>query len=214
MTFKAIVFDWDGVLADTLWILEAVYREMQPYFGVQELIQGKDWFECDWKKHWRGLLGSDQRLPEVQAKYLEIIKKYDPKTEVFPGTADLIHALAAKVPLAILTNNYRQAIVPILQRNGIHERFAFIYDAHEPHIKPDPHVITLTAQRLGITPAEMIFIGDMDAELEMAKEAGVGLVIGCAYGYHSEKRLAPVQPDHIVQSPKELKTVLLGAVHG
>jgi phosphoglycolate phosphatase len=213
MTFKAIVFDWDGVLADTLWILEEIYREMVPYFGVQEFVQGKDWFECDWKEHWRKL-GCGDRLNEVQQKYLEIIKRFDPQTKMFPGMPEIIMHLGKKLPLAILTNNDADSIRPILAKHGLHNTFAFIYDAHEPHTKPDPHVITLTAERLGISPTEMIFIGDMDAEIEMAKKAGVGRVIGAAYGFHSRKRLAHMQPHIIVESPEELHKALLEVMDG
>lgn len=210
---KSIVFDWDGVLADTLWILEEIYATMCAHFGARNPPQGTDHFDVDWKHHWT-VLGFGDRLKEVQALYLKESIKYEGKTKLFPGIAAMLDELGKRTKIAMLTNNYAENILPILEQNNVHMHFAFIHDAHHEHTKPDPHIITLTAERLGITPAEMIFVGDMDKELEMARKAGVGKVIACAYGYHSEKRLAPMNPDKIVYSPQELRIALLEALHG
>ena len=210
---KSLIFDWDGVLADTLWVLEEIYAKMADHFQVPNPPHGKDHFDVDWKHHWTAL-GFADRLDEVQAFYLREIKAYEGKTKLFPGVAAMLDELAKHVKIAMVTNNYAENIDPILEENNVHMHFAFIHDAHHPCTKPDPHIITLTAERLGVSPADMIFVGDMDKELVMAKQAGVGKVIGCAYGYHSEKRLAPANPDKIVYSPQELRTVLQEALHG
>src|SRR3989344_2823931 len=167
---KAIVFDWDGVLADTLWILEEIYAKMAEHFHVTNPSKGKDHFDVDWRDHWTRL-GFGGRLKEVQAFYLKEVKQYEGKTQLFPGIAAMLDELGKQTKLAMLTNNYAQNIVPILEENNVHTHFAFIHDASHPYSKPDPHIITLTAERLGIKPAEMIFVGDMDKELVMAKQA-------------------------------------------
>lgn len=210
---KSLIFDWDGVLADTLWVLEEIYAKMADHFHVPNPPHGKDHFDVDWKHHWTAL-GFGDRLEEIQAFYLREIKAYEGKIRLFPGIAAMLDEFGKQTKIAMVTNNYAENIVPILEQNNVHTHFAFIHDAHHPYTKPDPHIITLTAERLGITPIEMIFVGDMDKELEMARKAGVGTIIGCAYGYHSAKRLAPTNPDKIVHSPQELRTALQEALHG
>jgi len=211
MAIKAIVFDWDGVLVDTLEILKEVYYDMADHFNVPKPENVKDHFDISFEAHWTKL-GFGDRLEEVKEYFLQHKEKFRGKGELFIGIVDMLEELGKKTTIAMITNNSKDNIVPLLEEYNIDRHFVFIHDNKYGHLKPHIHTIQVTAKQLGITPEEMIYVGDMDAELEMAKKAGAGKVIGCTYGYPSEKRLGPMNPDLLVHTPEELHAALLEAI--
>jgi putative hydrolase of the HAD superfamily len=92
------------------------------------------------------------------------------RVELFPDSLDALRRIAARLPLATLTNGNAD-----VERIGIHTHFSHRISARETGAaKPDPRIFATAAQRLGVPPQHILHVGD-DPDLDMvgAREAGL-----------------------------------------
>jgi FMN hydrolase / 5-amino-6-(5-phospho-D-ribitylamino)uracil phosphatase len=90
--------------------------------------------------------------------------------ELYPDSLPALERITARWPLASLTNGNAD-----LQRIGIHTHFAHhICSRDTGTAKPDPRIFLAAAERLGVSPAEILHVGD-DPEMDMvgARDAGL-----------------------------------------
>lgn len=92
------------------------------------------------------------------------------QVELYPDVPDALARLAARFPIAALTNGNAD-----LQRIGLQPHFVFSLGAREHGAaKPDPGIFLAACERLGCAPHEVLHIGD-DAELDVLGARGAGL---------------------------------------
>lgn len=189
-TLSAIIFDFDGVIADTEPLHFAGFRQTLAEIGIS--LTEPDYYA--------NYLGYDDRgcfiaaLTEyhrptdppalaqlMQRKahaYLESVKDH---LVIFPGVRELVHEAAATYPLAIASGALRHEIEFILEQAGLRKEFLHITAAEDvTRGKPDPqpflHALdTLNRQRLDqpITAGSCLVIEDSIPGIRAAKTAGM-----------------------------------------
>lgn len=92
------------------------------------------------------------------------------QVECYPDSLDALQRIAARMPVAAITNGNAD-----LQRIGLAAHFAFQLGAHEHGAaKPDPGIFLAACTRLGCMPAEVLHVGD-HVEMDVAGAARAGL---------------------------------------
>jgi len=207
---KAILFDWDGVILDSLPACFKIYKEYEKLLNVDFGIKDKekDQFEVNWVKHFvraKVDAGSGQLAEKLKKTYTEMTHSMinSNTISIFPEIRNTIKALHEKFKLGIVSNSYTELIKNKLKKEGLLDYFDFIIDVEHSRPKPDPTMLIAAVKKMDVDPKETIYIGDMDGDIETAKNAGVKS-IAVTYGYHSHKRLMPKNPDEIADSPKEI----------
>lgn len=174
MAIKAIIFDIDGVLADSREaVVHNTERVLSEFgFGVSKedigmmssahsadsvLMQLAPVLEGDKKKLKRML----ERLSTLTAENMHLVK---PTLLV-----KKVPSLAKNYKLAAATNRKKSAWL-VLRKFGIEGHFSAVQTSIDAPPKPDPKMIRLALRKLGVKPSEAIFIGD-NAEDRMAGEA-------------------------------------------
>ncbi len=189
-TLRAIIFDFDGVIADT---------EPLHYAGLRRTLEdiGITLTEPD---YYTNYLGFDDRgcflaalqangrpiTPEIvrdlmqkkAAAYLDSIKDH---LVIFPGVREFVRAAAARYPLAIASGALRQEIELILEQAGIRNAFLHITSAEDvSRGKPDPQpfhyaLAGLSQQRpaLALQAGSCLVIEDSLPGIRAAKSAGM-----------------------------------------
>ena len=76
-------------------------------------------------------------------------------------------------------------------------------------LKPNPDGILECIHRMGIFPEQTVYVGDMDGDVIAAKKANVNKMIAVTYGYHTEDKLRPHAPTHLINKPAELLSILV-----
>ena len=170
-----VIFDFDGVIADTEKLHFAASREVLTRLGVA----------LDEAAYYAKYLGySDQRMAEAlgvdPTRFIaEKGAVYDTLLGsgaiLFPGAAACIERLAAGAgPIAIASGAFREEIEHILSGAGLREHFHVIVGARDAaHSKPHPAPYLEAARRLQVDPSECVVIEDSMWGLDAARAAGM-----------------------------------------
>jgi phosphoglycolate phosphatase-like HAD superfamily hydrolase len=90
---------------------------------------------------------------------------------------DWLDANAAGTPLSVLSLNSRRAVARALEAHGLAERVTHIVGREDVRrVKPHPEGMLILAERHGVEPGSILFIGDMDGDRECAEKAGTRFV--------------------------------------
>ena len=219
---EAVVFDFDGVLADTEHL----------HYRAFCLVAEPDRLACSWDTYVRDYIGFDdrdlfrtayaaagQRLSptdlqvKIDAKasaFLDLIRKSVP---TYPGMPEIVQSLHERYPLAICSGALKSDIQPILAYFGLTRFFPVCITAEDvPASKPDPAGYRLAAERLAgevnrpITPAVCVAIEDTPTGLRAAR--GAGMQAWAVTHTHPEPLLAG-EADRVFSSLSDLAAALL-----
>ncbi|HII88714.1 TPA: HAD-IA family hydrolase [Candidatus Woesearchaeota archaeon] len=215
---KAVIFDWDGVLLNTLPTQFKIYKKIEEAMGLRfgfDLDQqdNGNHFECNFKLHYNQALGRDATADEIAKAsriYREHLTHFNDGLKLFEGIVPLIHELKQRgYKLGIVSNSFRDFIIEKLEEAGIFHCFDEIMGHEHGILKPNPDGILECIHRMGIFPEETAYVGDMDGDVIAAKKANVKKMIAVTYGYHTEEKLKPHDPHHLINKPTELLTILI-----
>lgn len=229
---RGVAFDLDGTLVDsapglTAAVDNALYALELPMAGEERVVtwigNGADVLiqrALTWARQERAALRAAQGKPSVdhddipQAEQQAILRKlfdryYGEVAEegsfLFPAVADTLGALHAKgLPLALVTNKPTPFVAPILASLDIAKYFTVVIGGDDvKNKKPHPEPLFLVAEKLGLAPAELLFVGDSRNDIQAAKAAGCSS-IGLTYGYNYGEPISLSEPDYIFDQFNEL----------
>ena len=128
-------------------------------------------------------------------------------SKVYPGVVDALRSLSeAGLSLCCITNKDSTFAEPLLREAGISGLLRFTLCADRAgDRKPSPNMLLAACSRLGISPAERLYVGDSSMDVAAARAAG-SPVIAVSYGYGKDHAGGPgdVQPDGRVNDMTEI----------
>jgi beta-phosphoglucomutase len=210
--FTAVLFDMNGVIIDDEHVHELAFKEALKPHGIELDHQGyldyfagrtdRAGFEAV-AKELSKVLPIDELLDQKMQEYLRL---FPAQKRSFPGVIELIHELAGKCKLAVVTNSTRMEAELITREFEIVDFFELITTAEDiTRAKPDPEPYLKTAELLGVEPSHCMVIEDSGTGVTAAKAAGC-TCIGITTT-HSPEDLA--QADHIFANFDEVTQFLL-----
>ncbi len=215
---KAVFFDLDGTLVESLpgitealnRVFDELGRERLSEFTVRGYVGDGLW------KLVRRALPENQFSNKIisellfsfQTHYADVWRE---KTEIFDGIPELLGALKNKgIQLGILSNKQHPFTVEIVEALFGRELIPLIYGQREGiPIKPDPTALIAMCDEAGLSPNEIVYVGDSTIDLETAKGAGTQ-GIGVTWGYHDKEHLQGFDFP-LCDSASELHIALLNA---
>lgn len=216
MRYKAVMFDLDGTLADTLLdiaeagnhMLRTLGHEARPVGDYRYLAgQGLPYLV----KHALGP-GREHEVEEGirvhRAYYAE--HGYD-HTSLFSGIAELLDELQGRgVAMAVLSNKPHDATVAMVERLlGRWEWAAVRGHRDGGPLKPDAAAALEIAEEVGVPAEQWVYVGDTSVDMKTGKAAGF-YTIGVTWGFRDEQELRETGADVIVREAGEV----LGVVDG
>ena len=187
--FRAVAFDLDGTLVNTLPAICASFN------GVLAPIIGRPIPEAE-------------VVSRLGPRAVEIMRVYDPENAetlvhtyldyylsvhlshslLYPGISELVQELARRgSKLGVVTSKRNKTAIPTLQHFGLLKHFPVIVTEDDVRVlKPDPEPILMTARGLGVDPGELLVVGDNPTDMMAARAAGCfgGAAI---WGYYGNK---------------------------
>lgn len=180
MTYRAVVFDLDGVL----WDGEPLYHEafnvvLRAYEKIVTPEAYTKIIGSSTEAAWQWVLddlGINEPIEPFIAKYdVVVMEMLTSAIEPLPGVVDLIAALKSRgVPLGLATASFRNWADATLSRLGLEDSFDATVTASEvTHAKPAPDLYLLAAEGLAIDPKLCVAVEDSLNGVRSAKAAGM-----------------------------------------
>lgn len=213
---KAIIFDLDGTVADTISaIREGVNLTMEQLgypvhtdagirrfinHGARELI----------RQALPAEVGADPaRVDEALDVYQGMYERTYKNTNLcYDGMAQAMTELAKSYQLAILSNK-QDRMVKGLAAQLLPAGVVKIAQGQVEGVptKPDPTAVWQVCRALGVEPSECAFVGDSDVDMHTAINAGC-LPVGVEWGYRGADVLIEAGAKVLVKTPSELVSVI------
>jgi len=216
MTYKAIIFDLDGTLLDTLDDLanamnRVLLERRFPTHGIDK---------------YRSFIGDGvdnlikRALPEkncnedtvhtcIEAFLEDYHKNWNRDTRPYKGIPELLDALKERgLKTAILSNKPHDTTTVCVTELLPRWRFDVVLGHRDgtPH-KPDPSGALEISMRLTIPPEEFLYVGDSGVDMETAIAAGM-FPVGVLWGFRSAEELEERGAQALISHPLEVLDLL------
>ena len=215
--FRAVLFDLDGTLADTLAAIAGVAN-----FALARL--GLPVHPLDAYRRFVGdgitLLaervlppGALARAPSLRDELLAVMRdRYATHVldgvRLYDGVADTLAALQERgAALGVLSNKPDELTIKTIAGLGLADRFRAVRGQRDdvPR-KPDPTAALDLVRELGATPREVLYVGDTATDMETARNARFPSV-GVLWGFRDRAELEAAGARWIVAHPRELLAI-------
>ena len=216
---KAVLFDLDGPLVDTAPDMVGVLQALQRERDVEPLA-----YDLGRAHVSRGAMGllrlafPNQDVAANGALMREYLERYAErlceKSALFAGLEPLLQRLeAASSPWGVVTNKPAYLTEPLLEELALTGRAGCIVSGDTlKQRKPDPEPLLHACDLLGVGPADALYVGDADRDIEAGRRAGL-MTIAAAYGYiTADDDPGRWGADAIARDTAELAQIVLKAV--
>lgn len=215
---KAVIFDMDGTVADTLAsiagfgnaaLLAHGFPALETELYRQLVGNGADVLIRRMLAS-TGMEHSEETVRAVRKTY-DTLYEADPTKLVtpYPGILDMLKKVrAAGIKTAILSNKpdnmtcfIADALFPGLfdivhgQRDGIPK-------------KPDPSAVLMLCEELNVTPADCLYVGDSGVDMQTGNNAGI-VSVGVTWGFRGTEELRENGAHHLADTAAELLKIIM-----
>ena len=210
--FKAIFFDFDGTIADTvngiLATMTATFKELNLPVPPQDAMKSTIGMLLGDALQQLGNLDDSQRVIAVKT-YQRLFREVElPNTRIFPGVSQTLQTLKSRgVKMAIVTSRGIESLRLILTQNNILEYFDELVtrdNGFKP--KPAPDMVNYLLKKMNLAPSDVLVVGDTTFDIDMGTAAGCK-TCAVTYGNHSAERLATSKCDWMVGRFDEIAEV-------
>ena len=216
---RAVLFDLDGTLVDSAPDLGAAVDKMRVDRGLQSYPLER--YRPMAGAGARGMLGEAFGMtpehPDFASMREEFFVNYEAcmtqRTAAFAGVPEMLTALQQRgLRWGVVTNKAERFALPLTQAMTLFDTAgAVVAGDTTPHAKPHPAPLLEAALRMGLQPAECLYVGDDERDIVAGLAAGMGTV-AATYGYLGSKSDVAAWGAHVaINSPLELLQVLCKA---
>jgi phosphoglycolate phosphatase len=193
-----ILFDFDGVIADSFNQAFEVNKMIYPHLTNEEYKKRFEGNINDWKKTESE---HNEDFNHDVDFYTEYLPRLRSEVKIFPDMEKVIEDLSTQYSLIIVSSELTAPIQELLGKYELTHFFTEIMgnDVHKSKIEKIKMVIT----KYNTDSKRCIFVTDTLGDIREATHMGVS-TIGVSWGFHKHETLMKGKPFRVVDSPKEL----------
>lgn len=213
---KAVIFDLDGTLLDTIEDIGSTCNQILNQYNYPPLPtstykvyvgKGVKKLMVRLFKHYK----IDEALFDTFMKaYYQIYKTQSiVNTKAYQGIYDMLESLKTMgVSLSVLSNKPHVQVQEIIPYYFKDQPFDLVYGKHDGiEEKPNPSLLFKMMETLDLLKEEVLYVGDTLTDMETALRAGVES-IGVLWGFRDREELVNAKATYIVSEPKEIVDIL------
>jgi phosphatidylglycerol---prolipoprotein diacylglyceryl transferase len=205
-----VIFDWDGVLLDSLGAAFNVYNKIFEKMGTKQLtkkeflkLQSPNWYEFYAKV---GL--PDALWNEVDSEWLQFYQEENPGLHK-DALVCLDSLKKAGFKLALVSNGSRVRVQQELAKFKLESYFdVILFGEKKEELKPSPIMLKRAVDQMHLEPREVVYVGDSPADIQAAKNSLMPSV-AIARGPIQAARLREENPDRVFGGLRDLVAFLL-----
>lgn len=215
MKYKAVIFDMDGTLVNSIYGLMYSVNNVLEKHGLDKINvdQCKTYVGNGIRELVRKAARIDNPADDrINLYYLEMIEEYsknwDYQMYVYDGIIELLESLTRKnIKLGVNTNK-NEDIAKLIADKYFPGYFSYLVGGRDSiPKKPDGAGAVLIAGKMGVDPEQCIYIGDSDVDMKTARNANM-YAVGALWGFRSREELIKAGADEVIAKPMELMKIL------
>jgi len=216
MQYKAIIFDLDGTLLDTIEDLSDSMNAVleKKGFPTHSVEEYKYFVGEGIHKLVERALPANLRNETSIKEYANLMRqeykrRWNNKTRPYEGIPELLGKLTEKgILMTVLSNKADDFTKVIISELLPHWKFEVVF-GERPNVprKPDPTAALEIAGMLGLQPKDFILLGDSESDMITAAAAGM-YGIGALWGFRTEDELISSGAKAVIQHPLDLLNFL------
>jgi HAD superfamily hydrolase (TIGR01509 family) len=213
--YDAVIFDWDGTLADTKDIVVTSFQKVLNQIGcnvadefIERLIGvgSRNTFKEALKA--QNIPFDEKLIDKLVKRKIDTAVSLADRVKLLDGASELLESLNGRVKIALASMNNRRIIEKMLEVTPIQRYFEVIATAEEvDKPKPDPEIFIKCASELGSEPRCCVVLEDSVFGVEAAEAAGMKC-IAVPTGAYSKRELDKAGADMVVGSLTEKRRIL------
>lgn len=209
MHIKTIIFDFDGVLADSFDTFYPLIRDAMNYTGLSLTPdQYRNFFVSNVHQGFKDFINNEEKyLTFKEFRSTNYDKYYYNKkrgAKLFPGIPEFIKKLSRKYTLTVASSGKQNNIKNLLKKNGVENFFSLIL-ANLSHSKEG--MIKEILDKFQAKPKETFMITDTVGDIKVAKNMELK-TIAVTWGFQPEKTLKLAKPDFMANSFDEITKII------
>lgn len=217
MRYKAVVFDLDGTLLNTLDDLAASMNYALAHHGLP--ARSVDEVRSFVGNGIRNLIrlavpsGSSERLVEAvhQTFDAHYAAHHLDETRPYDGVVEVVYALCdIGMPCCVVSNKGDYAVQPLVEHffPGLFSEICGERERDGIRRKPWPDTVLACLDAVGCSPQDSVYVGDSEVDLQTAQNAGMPCIV-VTWGFRDEQLLREQGATLIAHTPNELESLLL-----
>jgi len=205
--FEAVIFDWDGTLADTRQVIVASFQKALSEINIgvsNEYIERRIGIGA--AETFRDILRSAKRpfdektIRRLVERKSEVEIELTDQVKLFSGARELLDALHGKIRMGLASMNNFSVISHLLKAKDLQKYFDVVLGAESISLsKPDPEIFLKAADLLKANPEKCVVVEDSMFGVKAAKSAKMSC-IAVLTGVYSRLELEKEKPDLIVRT--------------
>ncbi len=204
--YKAIIYDIDGTLLNT---------ERMNMVPLQKIIKEELGIDIEYKEilKYAGMQGmmvmEKLNIKDKESTYkrwVQYVNEYPDGATVYPGIEEALEKLKSKYRQAIMSSKFKEQYDKDMEKNSIdsYMEVCVLADDTKKH-KPDPEPLLLAIEKLGLTPSDVIYVGDTVGDYLCCVASNVDFALA-KWGNYSMEGIN--NPAYILENPTDLEKLL------
>lgn len=203
MQFRAIIFDFDGTIADTLGETRMIFNEMAVDYGVRQVEEHEvaELRHLSLKEILSTLEIPKRYVPSIIARGTGMMRKNIDRLQLIEGIKNsLIELREHTENFGILTSNATENVDVFLRNHGIRDLFDFVSSTSK--LTGKARHLRAIRKTFSLDHSEMLYIGDELRDVKAAQKAKIPHA-AVSWGFNSRESLAKSKPTYLFDLPEE-----------
>lgn len=208
---RALIFDLDGTLVDTVYAHVLAWHRVLgeaglhvPAWKIHRLIGMSGGLLARAAGHEIGRELAPDEIERLQKRHGQVYRELLPDRRPLPGAVELLaHLRTQRIAYGIATSGKREDVTPSLAALQVPDDVVVVDRGDVERAKPEPDLFLACQHKLGVEPQECYVVGDAVWDLLAARRAGM-LGVGLLSGGYGEAELSQAGAYRVYRDPAEL----------